>query len=126
VFDHSRQRRKKEVKGVKTLGLYLSEFVVILVAAVFAFSFGRTGEVVRDLRQALAKVRTVVNRRKLREIEELRWAPFAAAATIGPLVLSRLTQTERLLPEQAIPAMLVLAAALIAGYFAFLQKRDRT
>jgi Sec-independent protein translocase protein TatA len=65
------------------LGLYLSEFVVILVAAVFAFSFGRTGEVVRDLRQALAKVRTVVNRRKLREIEELRWAPFAAAATIG-------------------------------------------
>jgi hypothetical protein len=41
-------------------------------------------------------------------------------------VLSRLTQTERLLPEQAIPAMLVLAAALIAGYFAFLQKRDRT
>lgn len=108
------------------MGLYLSEFVVILVAAVFAFSFGRTGEVVRDLRQALAKVRTVVNRRKLREIEELRWAPFAAAATIGPLVLSRLTQTERLLPEQAIPAMLVLAAALIAGYFAFLQKRDRT
>jgi hypothetical protein len=107
------------------LGLYLSEFVVILVAAVFAFSFGRTGEVVRDLRQAASKVRAVVNRRKLREIEELRWAPFAVAATIGPLVLSRLTQTERLLPEQSIPAMLVLALALIAGYFAFLQK-DRT
>ena len=108
------------------MGLYLSEFVVILVAAVFAFSFGRTGELVRDLRQGVTKLRTFVRSRKLREIEELRWLPFATVATVGPLALSRLTQTERLSPEQSIPAMLVLAAALVAGYFAFLQKRDRT
>lgn len=108
------------------MGLYLSEFVVILAAAAFAFSFGRSKEVLRDLRQAAAKVRAVASRRKLREIEELRWLPFATAATIGPLALSRMTQTDRLLPEQAISAMLVLAVALIAGYFAFLQKKDRT
>jgi hypothetical protein len=108
------------------LGLYLSEFVVILVAAAFAFSFGRTGELARDLRRGASKLRELArSRKKLREIEELRWLPFATVATVGPLVLSRLTQTQRLLPEQAIPAMLVLAAALVAGYFAFLQK-DRT
>lgn len=107
------------------MGLYLSEILVFLVAAVFAFSFGRTEEVVRDLRQGVVKLREFVRTGKLRHKEELRWAPFATAATVGPLVLSYLTKTERLIPEQSIPALLVLAAALIAGYFAFLQK-DRS
>lgn len=107
------------------MGLFLTELLVFLVAAAFAFSFGRTEEVVRDLRQGVGKLREFVRNGKVRHKEELRWVPFAFAATVGPLVLSYLTKAERLLPQQSIPAMLVLAAALIAGYFAFLQK-DRT
>lgn len=107
------------------MGLFLTELLVFLVAAAFAFSFGRTEEVVRDLRQGVGKLREFVRSGKVRHKEELRWVPFAVAATVGPLVLSYLTKTERLLPQQSIVTMLVLAVALIAGYFAFLQK-DRT
>lgn len=104
------------------MGLYLSEFIVILVAALFAFSFGRTGELVRGLRQAVTEFRGFVRSRKLRPSFDWRWIPFAILATLGPFLCSRLTQTQQLLPEQAIALMLVLTAALVAGYFAFLKK----